>query len=180
MRAARSRFAAARDPVAAFSFIVAKRPISSPAQNARPSPDNTTARRPFSRAEPVAGRDQRLEHRGIERIHLVGADQPDIGNAVRHRDLDAIVHEAILPAVLAFAALQKGVGADLVNQLINSKTTWESDSCSADKLLAGRRILVTGGGTGLGKAMAARFLNSAPRSTSAAAARCVCDETAPS
>ena len=27
-----------------------------------------------------------------------------------------------------------------------------------DNLLAGRRILVTGGGTGLGKAMAARFL----------------------
>jgi NAD(P)-dependent dehydrogenase (short-subunit alcohol dehydrogenase family) len=27
-----------------------------------------------------------------------------------------------------------------------------------EKLLVGRRILVTGGGTGLGKAMAARFL----------------------
>ena len=27
-----------------------------------------------------------------------------------------------------------------------------------EKLLTGRRILVTGGGTGLGKAMAARFL----------------------
>jgi NAD(P)-dependent dehydrogenase (short-subunit alcohol dehydrogenase family) len=40
-----------------------------------------------------------------------------------------------------------------------------------EQLLAGRRILVTGGGTGLGKSMAARFLNSAPRSISAAGAK---------
>ena len=41
----------------------------------------------------------------------------------------------------------------------------------ANNLFAGKKILVTGGGTGLGKAMAARFLGSAPRSRSVGGAR---------
>ena len=46
--AGRSRFSPPAIPLPPFSFIAAKRPISRPAQNARPSPDNTIARRPFS------------------------------------------------------------------------------------------------------------------------------------
>ena len=38
-------------------------------------------------------------------------------------------------------------------------------------LFAGKKILVTGGGTGLGKAMAERFLDSARKSRSAGGAR---------
>ena len=48
VRAERSRFSPPAIPLPPVSFIAAKRPISRPAQNARPSPDNTTARTPFS------------------------------------------------------------------------------------------------------------------------------------
>jgi hypothetical protein len=64
VRAERSRFSPPAIPLPPLSFIAAKRPISRPAQNARPSPDNTTARTPFSWASRRL-RDQRLEHRAI-------------------------------------------------------------------------------------------------------------------
>src|ERR1051326_5924919 len=47
-----------------------------------------------------------------------------------------------------------------------------------DQLLAGRRILVTGGGTGLGKAMAARFLQLGAEVHICGRRKIVCDETA--
>ena len=47
-----------------------------------------------------------------------------------------------------------------------------------DNLLAGRRILVTGGGTGLGKAMAGRFLKLGADVHICGRRRTVCDETA--
>src|ERR1700736_6326963 len=45
-------------------------------------------------------------------------------------------------------------------------------------LLAGRRILVTGGGTGLGKSMAARFLELGAEGHICGRGKGVCDETA--
>ncbi|PZA13325.1 short-chain dehydrogenase [Rhodopseudomonas palustris] len=47
-----------------------------------------------------------------------------------------------------------------------------------DQLLAGRRILITGGGTGLGKAMAARFLQLGAEVHICGRRKGVCDETA--
>src|SRR6201996_2637044 len=47
-----------------------------------------------------------------------------------------------------------------------------------DQLLAGRRILVTGGGTGLGKAMASRFLQLGAEVHICGRRKIVCDETA--
>ena len=47
-----------------------------------------------------------------------------------------------------------------------------------DQLLAGRRILVTGGGTGLGKAMATRFLQLGAEVHICGRRKAVCDETA--
>jgi NAD(P)-dependent dehydrogenase (short-subunit alcohol dehydrogenase family) len=47
-----------------------------------------------------------------------------------------------------------------------------------EQLLAGRRILVTGGGTGLGKAMAARFLSLGAEVHICGRRKIVCDETA--
>src|SRR3954452_10729465 len=47
-----------------------------------------------------------------------------------------------------------------------------------ENLLAGRRILVTGGGTGLGKSMAARFLQLGAEVHICARRKIVCDETA--
>src|SRR3954453_7463476 len=47
-----------------------------------------------------------------------------------------------------------------------------------DQLLAGRRILVTGGGTGLGKSMAARFLSLGAEVHICGRRKSVCDETA--
>ena len=48
----------------------------------------------------------------------------------------------------------------------------------SDQLLAGRRILVTGGGTGLGKAMAMRFLQLGAEVHICGRRKSVCDETA--
>ena len=48
----------------------------------------------------------------------------------------------------------------------------------SEKLLAGRRILVTGGGTGLGKSMAARFLELGAEIHICGRRKSVCDETA--
>lgn len=48
----------------------------------------------------------------------------------------------------------------------------------SDQLLAGRRILVTGGGTGLGKAMATRFLQLGAEVHICDRRKSVCDETA--
>ena len=47
-----------------------------------------------------------------------------------------------------------------------------------EKLLAGRRILVTGGGTGLGKSMAGRFLELGAEIHICGRRKSVCDETA--
>ena len=47
-----------------------------------------------------------------------------------------------------------------------------------DQLLAGRRILVTGGGTGLGKAMATKFLQLGAEVHICSRRKAVCDETA--
>ena len=47
-----------------------------------------------------------------------------------------------------------------------------------EKLLTGRRILVTGGGTGLGKSMAARFLELGADVHICGRRKGVCDETA--
>ena len=48
----------------------------------------------------------------------------------------------------------------------------------SENLLAGRRILVTGGGTGLGKSMAARFLQLGADVDICGRRKIVCDETA--
>jgi len=48
----------------------------------------------------------------------------------------------------------------------------------SDQLLVGRRILVTGGGTGLGKAMAAKFLQLGAEVHICGRRKIVCDETA--
>src|ERR1700743_199861 len=48
----------------------------------------------------------------------------------------------------------------------------------SDKLLADRRILVTGGGTGLGKSMGARFLQLGAEVHICGRRKAVCDETA--
>ena len=40
----------------------------------------------FFMGEPLGCGHQRLKHRGIERVHLVGPHEPDIGDAVRNRD----------------------------------------------------------------------------------------------
>src|SRR5690242_12233439 len=48
----------------------------------------------------------------------------------------------------------------------------------SENLLAGRRILVTGGGTGLGKSMASRFLELGAEVHICGRRKSVCDETA--
>jgi NAD(P)-dependent dehydrogenase (short-subunit alcohol dehydrogenase family) len=59
-----------------------------------------------------------------------------------------------------------------------STTLAKGSQMFAPKLLAGRRILVTGGGTGLGKAMAERFLSLGAVVHICGRRKGVCDETA--
>ena len=67
---------------------------------------------------------------------------------------------------------------DLVNQLINDSNLLKQDRHVCSSLLAGRRILVTGGGTGLGKGMAAAFLKLGAEVHICGRRKAVCDETA--
>jgi hypothetical protein len=146
-----------RGQIAAFATRTRYRPCPSspqtgPCRGRRKSPslpDNTTARSPFSWASRPLRRDQRVEHRGIERVHFVRPHQPDVGDTIRHRDLDAFIHEFSL-LFFVVAALQKGC-PDLVNQPIKQTILQGGKQMFNEQLLAGRRILVTGGGTGLGK-----------------------------
>ena len=66
-------------------------------------PDALFVRKSFSCS------DNRLEHRGIERVHFVRPHQSDVGNPVRNRYRDALLHENS-PLLLFFdTALQNGV-----------------------------------------------------------------------
>ena len=47
--------------------------------------------------QPLSGRDQRLEHGVVERVHLVRPHHAHVGDAVRDGDRDAIVHRSCLP-----------------------------------------------------------------------------------
>ena len=61
---------------------------------AKPAPfagQNHRAEAPFF-GEPLGRGDQRLEHRRVERIQLVGTRQPNIGNATRNIHGNSISH----------------------------------------------------------------------------------------
>jgi len=59
--------------------------------------------------QPLSRGHQRIEHRGIERVHLVRPHQSDVGDAVRDRYRDALLHENFPPQFFLVAALQNGV-----------------------------------------------------------------------
>jgi hypothetical protein len=46
----------------------------------------------FFAGEPVGSTDKCIEHRGIESVHLVRPHQTNIGNSIRNRYRDAIIH----------------------------------------------------------------------------------------
>jgi hypothetical protein len=58
--------------------------------------------------KPVAGGDDRLEHRGIERVHLVRPHQANFRDSFRNR-YGHTFHEWFHCSSLPFAALHKGV-----------------------------------------------------------------------
>src|SRR5690606_18656383 len=52
---------------------------------------------PCGRLQPVDRFGERLPHRRVERVHLVGADQPDVGDAaIEHGDRNAVLHGRVL------------------------------------------------------------------------------------
>src|SRR6186713_3076088 len=130
----------------------------------------------FFPGEPLGRGHQRLKHRGIERVHLVGPHQPDVGDAVRDRNRDALLHEKS-PRWCPSCCFTERPCPVLVNRPINRQSPWV-ETMFNDQLLVGRRILVTGGGTGLGKSMAARFLQLGAEVHICGRRKIVCDETA--
>jgi hypothetical protein len=77
---------------------------------------------PFFMSKPPRGGHQRVKHGGIERVHLVRPHQPDIGDTVRNRYRDALLHENFPPQLFFVAALQKGRCPLLVNRPINNNS----------------------------------------------------------
>jgi NAD(P)-dependent dehydrogenase (short-subunit alcohol dehydrogenase family) len=72
-------------------------------------------------------------------------------------------------------AALRNASPDLANHPINCR---RKITMFKEQLLAGRRILVTGGGTGLGKSMAAKFLQLGAHVHICGRRKGVCDETA--
>ena len=76
---------AARNPVAAL-FLHRGETAHVEAGAKRPALTGQYYRpQAFFRGEPVGSGDQRVEHRGIQRVHLVRPHQADIGDAFRNR-----------------------------------------------------------------------------------------------
>src|ERR1700722_2510182 len=169
---------AARDPVAA-RFLHRGETAHIEAGAERPPLAGQYYRpQAFFTGEPLGSGDQRIEHRGIQGIHLVRPHQSDVGDAFGNRNLDAILHCEFSHALLRCCRFTEWRWPDLVNQAINRHFCRVEISMFSDNLLADRRILVTGGGTGLGKSMAARFLELGAEVHICGRRKGVCDETA--
>ena len=156
VRADRSRFSPPAIPLPPLSFIAAKRPMSRPAQNARPSPDNTTARTPFSWASRSVAATS-ASNIAASSAFILSARTSRTSAMPSEIDIETRCSMRILLHCFLCCRFTERRWPDLVNRPINRQFPWV-ETMFNDQLLAGRRILVTGGGTGLGKSMAARFL----------------------
>src|SRR4051812_12289252 len=157
--------------------MAAKRPISRPAQNARPSPDNTTARTPFSRDSRSAAATS-ASNIAASSAFILSARTSRTSAIPSEIDIETRCSMKKSPRPLFLVgALQKDRCPVLVKRPINRQFLWV-ETMFNDQLLVGRRILVTGGGTGLGKSMAARFLELGAEVHICGRRKGVCDETA--
>jgi hypothetical protein len=88
-------FFAARYPVTA-AFLHGGEPAHVEAGAKRPALTGQYYRsHAFFASQPAAGGDERIEHRGIERVHLVRPHQTNVGDTCRDRYRDAIIHESL-------------------------------------------------------------------------------------
>src|SRR5215472_1593210 len=69
-------------------------------------------------AEAFGRADQRIEHRGIECIHLVRPHQSNIGDAVSDHDRDALLHDNFSTDLTLLCSFTERRGPDLVNRAI--------------------------------------------------------------
>src|SRR6202012_2218718 len=149
--------------------------MSRPAQNARPSPDNTTARRPFSRlSRSVAPTN--ASNISASSAFILSARTRRTSAIPSEIEIETRCSMRIFLRVYCFVLLYRMVPPGFSQSSIHL-ILWE-ETMFRDQLLAGRRILVTGGGTGLGKAMAARFLQLGAEVHICGRRKSVCDETA--
>src|SRR6478736_10391386 len=84
----------------------------------------------------------------------------------------------VLPAVFCLPLYRKASAGFSRSRQLADNPFRRKASMFSEQLLAGRRILVTGGGTGLGKSMAARFLELGAEVHICGRRKSVCDETA--
>jgi hypothetical protein len=97
VRAERSRFLATGDPVTAGLLHRGETSHIEAGAERPPLAGQYYRSHSLFMGKPFCCRDNRLEHRGIERVHLVRPHQSDVGNAVRNRDRDALLHENFPP-----------------------------------------------------------------------------------
>jgi len=155
------------------------------AQIARPSPESATARSPFSVLSRSAVSTSALNI-GASSAFILStrtsrtSATPSVIVTVM-RSLGATVVADVM-AFLRLFCLFLFTGLDhavLINQLTNQEIHSREDcTMFTDGLLAGQKILVTGGGTGLGKAMATKFLSLGAEVHICGRRKSVCDETA--
>jgi NAD(P)-dependent dehydrogenase (short-subunit alcohol dehydrogenase family) len=130
----------------------------------------------FFRCEPVHAATSASNIAISSAFIFIRAHQTNISDPICNRYRDAVFHEHSPPLFIPWRGFTERRSPDLVGRPINEQSWVET--MFNDQLLAGRRILVTGGGTGLGKSMATRFLELGAEVHICGRRKSVCDETA--
>src|ERR1700722_30746 len=122
VRAVKSRLSPPAIPLPPPSFMAAKRPMSRPAQNERPSPENTSARNPFSRLRRSLAATS-ASNIAASRAFILSARTRRTSATPSEIDTETRSSINVLPALVLCNDFTERRSPDLVNQLINKQSS---------------------------------------------------------